>query len=113
VTPVKNQQDAEYYRQNRAVGKVVQQRPNQPAHRARDAEAPENTAVNVSAETPEAQRRPDQMRNRYRRHRRLRIGAERHQRRQDAADSEPGDRGHSACQYRRDRDDDCKSHNDA
>jgi len=41
----------------------VQQRSDQPAHGAGDAEGPENAAIHVPAKTPEAQEGPDQMRH--------------------------------------------------
>jgi hypothetical protein len=74
----------------------MKKRPDQSPGGARKSESPQQAPVDVSAQPPETNGGPNEVRHRDRCHGEPRAGVEGEKRRQQAADAEPADRRNGA-----------------
>ena len=86
------------------------QRTGKPARGARNAKAPQQSAIDVWAQHPESLRGADQMRQRYRRDGQSRVDDQRQDWREQTPDAKPADRRQATGRHRGHKDQNVGEH---
>lgn len=94
-----NENDSEHYGERSIRGERMEQSASQSTRRAGDAEAHEDAAIDVLAQSPESERGREDMRNGDRGDCQLSADAHREQWREQAPDSESNNRGYGAREH--------------